>query len=356
MASVGLDFTQITPDNGAVREVNKLVFLEVLQADRIGTLLDIHRNVYNGDKLGLIGEFGLLGLKSTGCSPEYGNDAINTDEKTWDIEAWQIAEQLCYADVEDTLVKYTLESGTAIADMTANDYLDEIVVPRLELALMKMYIRIAFFSDKNADTTANGGVLKVGVNKNYFNLIDGIFKQLYDGVTAGTTPRVTISANAEATKTAQINNINSQAVDVLNDMIANAKPALRQASDQIIYVTQSFATGLEAQLLSSYYGSELQWTSLFNGIRETTYRGITIRVVPMFDEIIQNYEGTSSAYNLPHRAIYTTQKNLALGVNGTDEFATLDIFFDRTTRLNHIYATDKMGALVLDDDLVVVAF
>lgn len=356
MASVGLDFSNITPDNGAVREVNKLVFKEVLQADRIGSLLDIHRNVYNGDKLDLIGEFGLLGLKGTGCSPEYGNDAIATEEKTWDIEAWQIAEALCYADVESTLVKYTLESGTNIADMTANDYLDEVVVPRLELALMKMYIRIAFFGDTDADTTANGGILKVGVNKNYFTLIDGIFKQLYAGVTAGDTPRVTISANAELTKSAQINNINSQAVDVLNDMIANAKPALRQASDQIIYVTQSFATGLEAQLLSSYYGSELQWQSLYGGIRETTYRGITIRVVPMFDEIIQSYEGTATAYNLPHRAIYTTKRNLALGVTGRDEFADLDIFFDRTTRLNHIYATDKIGAMVIDETMAVIAY
>lgn len=356
MASVGLDFTQITPDNGAVREVNKLVFLEVLQADRIGTLLDIHKDVYNGDKLGLIGEFGLLGKAGDGCSPTYGNDAINTDEKTWDIKAWQVAEQLCYEDVEATLVKYTLENGTNIADMTANEYLDEVIVPRLELALMKMYIRIAFFGDKNADTTANGGVLKVGTDKNYFTLINGIFKQLYAGVTAGTTKRVVIEANSEDTIAEQMNAISSQACDVLDDMITNASPRLRQASNQVILVTQSFATGFETQLLKTYYGSELHWNDLFSGIRETTYRGIKIRVVPMFDEIIQNYEGTATAYNLPHRAIYTTEQNLALGVTGTDEFAKLDIFFDRTTRLNHIFATDKMGAMVVDESMAVIAY
>ena len=356
MASVGLDFTQITPDNGAVREVNKLVFLEVLQADRIGTLLDIHRNVFSGDKLGLIGEFGLLGKEGQGCSPEYGNDAINTAEKEWEIKAWQVAEQLCYEDVENTLVKYTLENGTNIADMTANDYLDEIVVPRLELALMKMFIRIAFFADKDAENVSDGGIIKDGVDVDYFNLIDGIWKQIYAGVTAGTTPRVTISANAEATKADQINAISSQAVDVLDDMIASASPRLRQASNQVILVTQSFATGFEAQLLKTYYGSELQWKSLFAGIRETTYRGIKIRVVPMFDEIIQNYEGTATAYNLPHRALYTTEQNLALGVNGTDEFSQLDIFFERKERLNYIFATDKMGAMVIDESMAVVAY
>lgn len=356
MASVGLDFNNITPDNGAVREISRLVFKEVLQADRIGSLLNIFRRVYNGDKLGIIGEFGLLGKAGVGCSPEYGNDAIDTTEKTWDIKAWEIAEQLCYKDVEDTLVKYTLNSGTEIGDMTANDYLDEVVVPRLELALMKMYIRLAFFGDKAAKTTADGGVLKVGVDPAYFTLIDGIFKQIFASVTAGTTPRVTIAANSEATKAAQINNFTAQAVDVLNDMIAIAAPRLRQSSEQIIYITQSFATALEANLLKDYYGSELQWQDLFAGIRETTYRGIRIRVVPMWDEIIQSYEGTATAFNLPHRAIYTTERNLALGVNGTDEFAELDIFFNRDERLNKIYATDKMGAMVVDESMAVVAY
>ena len=356
MASVGLDFSQITPDNGAVREVSKLIFKDVLSADRIGSLFNVFRRVYNGDKLGLVGEFGLLGTANAGCSPSWGNDAISTEEKTWDIAAWQIAEALCWADVESTLVKYTLENGSDIADMTANDYLDEVILPRLELAIMKMYIRLAYFADKNADTTANGGVLKVGVDKKYFNLTNGIWKQLYSIVSGDATKRVTIAANAEATKSAQMAAISQQAVDTLNDMITAASPALRQASDQVIYVTQSLADGLEEQLLSSFYGSELHWESLFNGIRQTTYRGIKVRVMPMWDEIIQSYEGTATAFNLPHRAIYTTERNLALGVTGTDEFASLRISFDETTLLNHIYATDKMGSLVLDSNMVVVGY
>lgn len=356
MASIGLDFTQITPDNGAVREVNKLVFKDVLSAERIGTLLNIFPRVFNGDKLGLVGEFGLLGKAGAGCSPVYGNDAINTAEKVWDIKAWEIAEQLCYKDIEDTLVKYTLESGTNIGDLTANDYLDEIIVPRLELAMMKMYIRIAFFGDTAAKTVTNGGVIKDTVNPAYFTLTDGIFKQLYAGVTAGTTKRVTIQANSEATIAAQLAAINSEARTALDNMIAAASPRLRQASDQVIYVTQAFATGFEAQLLSNCCGSDLAWTALFNGIRETTYRGIRIRVVPMFDEIIQSYEGNGTAYNLPFRAIYTTERNLALGVNGTDEFAELDIFFNRDERLNKIYATDKMGAMVIDESMAVIGY
>ena len=356
MASVGLNFSQIIPDNGAVREISKLIFKDVLTAERIGSLVNIIRGVYNGDKLGIVGEFGLLGTANTGCNPTWGNDAIATSEKTWDIGAWQIAEQLCWADVENTLVKYTLNNGSDIVDLTPNDYLDEIVVPRLELAIMKMYIRLAFFGDKNASDVGNGGVITNASDVPYFTLIDGYFKQLFAGVTAGTTPRVTITANTQTTKAAQKSGIASEAVDVLDAMINSASPTLRQQSDQIIYVTQSFADGLEAQLLKTYYGSELHWKDLFAGIREASYRGIRIRVIPMLDEIIQGYEGTATAFNAPHRAIYTTERNLALGVNGTDDFAGLRISFDETTLLNHIYATDKLGAMVVDEAMAVIAY
>jgi hypothetical protein len=240
--------------------------------------------------------------------------------------------------------------------MTANDYLDEIVVPRLELAIMKMYIRIAFFGDTAAETVTDGGVIKDTVNPAYFTLTDGIFKQLFTSVTAGTTPHVTIAANSEATIAAQLAAINSEARTALDNMIAAANPALRQASDQVIYVTQAFASGLEAQLLANCCGSDLAWTALFGGIRETTYRGIRLRVVPQWDEIIQSYEGDGTAYNLPFRAIYTTERNLALGVNGTDEFAGLRITFDPVTLYNYIYATDKMGALVLDNKMAVIGY
>lgn len=356
MASSGLYFTNITPDNGAVRDLNKLIFKDVLSVDRIGRILNVFPRVFNGDKLDVIGEFGLLGKADTGCSPTYATDTIATTEKTWDIASWLIAEKICWADLEGTLVKYALNTGTDIADLDGNVYLENIVLPRLELAIYKMLMRLAFFADKSADTTANAGVLKVGTDKTYFTLTDGIWKQIYSIVSGDAARRVTIAANAEDTIAEQMNNIQSQAVDVLNDLINGAKPALRQAEDQVIYLTQSLADALEVQLLSTYYGSDLHWQDLFGGIREGRYRGIKLRVMPIWDEIIQTYEGTATAYNLPHRAIYTTERNLALGINGASEFDGVDVFFDRTTQLNHIIARDKMGALVVANDLIQVAY
>ena len=356
MASSGLYFSNITPPNGAVLDLNKLVFKDVLSVERIGRILNVFPRTFDGDKLDVIGEFGLLGKASQGCSPTYATDTIATTEKTWSVKEWEIAESICYKDLEGTLVKYALNTGTAIDDITSNVYLENIVMPRLELAIYKMLMRIAFFGDTAAKTTANGGVLLIGTDPDYFKVTDGYWKQIFSIVSGDASRRVTITANAESTKADQMNDIQSQAISVLNDLINGAKPALRQAEDQVIYMTQSLADALEVQLLTSYYGSDLHWQDLFGGIREGRYRGIKVRVMPIWDEIIQSYEGTSTAYNLPHRAIYTTERNLALGVTGTDAFEDIDVFFDQTTRLNHIFAKDKMGALVVANDLIQVAY
>lgn len=356
MASTGLNFNNITPPNGAVRDLNELVFKDVLSAERLGSILNVFPRTFDGDKLDVIGEFGLLGKASQGCSPVYGNDTINTTEKTWNVKEWEIAESICYKDLEGTLVKYALNSGTDIDDITSNEYLEQVVLPRLELAIYKMLVRIAFFGDTAAKTTADGGTLLVGTDPAYFKITDGYWKQIFAIVAGDAARRVTIAANAEATKAGQMAGIATTAVATINDLINTAKPALRQAEDQVIYMTQSLADALEVNLLTSFIGSDLHWQDLFGGIREGRYRGVKIRVLPIWDEIIQSYEGTAAAYNLPHRAIYTTERNLALGVTGTSEFKDVDVFFDRTTRLNHIFAKDKVGALVVVDDLIQVAY
>lgn len=358
MASTGLNFTNITPDNGAVRDLSKLVFTSVLKPENIGSLLNVFRGVYNGDKLGIVGEFGLLGKAAQGCSPEYGNDLIATSEKEWDIQEWEIAESLCYKDVEATLVKYAMNTGVNIDDLTDNEYLKEIIMPRLENAIGKMLMRLAWFGDKSAKAATDGGVLGSADYVPYFTVIDGLWKKLFAIGTADSSRVVSIAANAETTKTDQMSGIRESGVatGIFENLIINASPVLRQATNQVIYVTMSLKDALDFDVRANNKGSELQWKSIWGGVQETTFNGIKVVAIPMWDEIIQAYENDGTKYNKPHRAVYTTTDNLLLGVTGTAEFDSMDIWFDQTTRLNHILAKDKMGVLVAQDNLVEVAY
>lgn len=353
-----IDFNNLTPDNGAIRDLSHILLTDIVSPERLGRLFNIFTGVYNGDKMGVIGEFGLVGVAETGCSPEYSDTKLATAEKTWDIAGIQIAESICYADLLNTFVKYDLNSKED--DELRNAYLENIVLPRLRTAISKAFFRVAFFGDKQAANVADGGVLKAGVAPKFFNLTDGFWKQLVAITTADNSKRVTIAANAEATYADQRAAITASGVatGIIDAVIAAGAPALRGADEQVIYVTLAFKDALDADLKKNYPGSDLHWEEIFAGIRETTYNGITLRAVPQLDEIIQGYESNAAGtgYNNPYRVIYTTKSNLLLGVNGVEVLEDVDIIFDRKERKNYYYAKDRVGALVADDNLVVVGF
>lgn len=179
MASTGLDFAKLTPDNGAVRDLRELIFLSVMDVDQLGALFNFLPNQEHGKKVGMIGEFGMLGKASTGCLPSFNQSVLAASEKTWDIAEWQISEQICYTDLRGTLAKVAMRTKTQVADLTGTQYIDEILEPRLSLAIRKMLMRFAWFGDKAADTVTNGGVLLDTVDKGYFTLIDGFWKRLF---------------------------------------------------------------------------------------------------------------------------------------------------------------------------------
>lgn len=358
MASAGLNFANITPDNGAVRDMSQIIMANVLSPEQLGDIFNIFPRVFNGDKLAIIGEFGLLGKASQGCKPEYGTDAIGTAQKVWDMEEWEIAEGICYKDLEETFVKYLLRTKTAIADATDNDYIDGIIRPRLETALYKMMFRLAWFGDKAAAGTTDGGVLTAGTDPDYFNLLNGLWKQLFTIGTASAARVTPIAANSQASYAAQKAAIltSGAATSVINNMIMSAPAKLRGASNQVIFISLGLKDALDFDLQANNKGSELQWQSLFAGIQETTYQGIRMVALPMWDEIIQTYEDSGTAYNLPYRAVYTTRENLLLGLGGDNDIADIRIWFDETDQMNYILAKDKLGALVAQDDLLQLAY
>lgn len=360
MASTGLNFSNLTPDNGAVRDLRKLIFLAVLGADQLGALVNVLPGQRHGAKAGFVGEFGLIGKASAKCNPEFGNDAITTSEKTWDIPEWEVAEKICYADLEGTLAQVAMKTGTDIADLTGSDYVDHVVMPRLELAIRKMLMRFVWFGDKSAANVADGGVIKAGVSPDFFKVTDGLWKRMYAIVTADSNRHTTIAANAETSWASQkaAMKVAGVATGIMDSIIEDAPLVLRQQPNGVIYITQAFKDVLDADIKKNNKGSEMHWESLFDGIKKGSYNGIDVVVIPFWDEIIQGYEATSNSgqYNKPFRAIYTVKDNLLAGVESESELADIAIWFNRDEQVNKIHAKDKIGTLVAQDDLVQVAY
>ena len=352
----GLNFSGLTPKNGAIRELAELIFLEVAQDNQLGELVTFMLGQETGAKLGFVGKPGLLGKAGEGCNPTYDKNLVETSEKAWAFKEWVIAEAICYKDLEGTVAEHYANNGTDVADLTDTEYMNTIVRPILEQAIVDLMIRFIFFGDVDAL-----GTLKEGVDATHFNLIDGIWKQLFQGVASGKTVRVPVAANDGATINAQYEAMKAAgaATGVLNELIIRTPMKLRKMADRRFITTQAFADMLSLDIQSDNKGSDLQWESIFAGIQRTTYQGITYLAVPQFDEIIQEYlknETNANAYDKPFRVIYTSKGNLRAGSKSKERLANLSVTFDDVTRQNYIYASDTIDAKVVAEEYAAVAY
>ena len=295
MASTGLNFANLTPDDGAVKDLKRLIFLAVTDPESLGKIFNFLPKQKHGEKVGFIGEFGMVGKASQGCNPTFGTSVIATSEKEWDIHEWEVAEKICYKDLEGTVAQVAMRTKTNIADLTGTEYTDYILAPRLELAIRKMLMRYAWFGDKAADTVTDGGNLLDSIDPAYFTLVDGFWKRLFTLAAATPDRRTTCAANAATTFAEQKAAMrqNYAAVDFLDALISDASTVLRQANGQLIYITQALKDALDADLKRNNKGSELQWTALFDGITETNYNGVQMLAIPFLDEIIKGCETVS---------------------------------------------------------------
>lgn len=358
MASTGLNFSALTPSNGALQSLSELLFNKVLGEERLAQVFNVIFGAEHGKKVGFIGEFGLVGKAAQGCEPEYNNSQIETSEKTWDLGEWGVYEKICYKDLIGTLAQVAMRRGAKIADLTGTEYIDDIVYPRLELAIYKMLMRFAWFGDKNADNVTDGGVITNGVDPAFFTVTDGFWKRFFAIASADSARRVNIAANAEATfalqKSAILNT--GVATSILDNLIMGASADLRQGENQVIFVTQSLKDALSRDIRNNNTGSELQWRAIFDGITESQYDGIRLVAMPLWDSIIQAYESTGTAWNKPHRAVYTTTNNLLVGIDNYTDFAELNVFFDEKSELNLLKSKGALGTLVAQDNMVQVAY
>lgn len=352
----GINFSGLTPKNGALQELSELIFLELKEQDKLGELVTFMTGQEHGKKLGFVGKSGLLGKKATGCNPTYDKNLTSVSEKAWNLQEWAIAEQICYKELENTIAEHIAANGTDAADLTDSDYMDLVVRPILEQAIRDLVIRFVFFGDTEAE-----GTLKDGVDAANFNLIDGIWKQLFQGVAAGKTHRVAIDANTKTDVAAQYEAMKQPgaATGVLNDLIIHTPMKLRTVTDRVFIVTQAFADMLSLDIQNNNKGSDLQWEAVFAGIQKTKYQGVTVIAVPQFDEIIQEYLKNSTnaaAYDKPFRVIYGAKGNFRAGTKSKETMADLRVSFDDVTLNNYIYAADTIGALVLAEEYASVAY
>lgn len=365
MASTGYndikDFTVCEED---IRDLRELVRLTNLDYGSITEILTVEFGVWNGKSTGYLGRMGMVGKNKEMCRPDWDATPIKTSKGVWELGPAMITEEICADDFIDTIVKWSMNTGTEKADMSNGDYMNIVIEPALVEAQEDMVWRIAMHAETDAQLVSAGGHISnqvdgVATNLEFFNMTDGIWKRLFEAVPTTSPKYVQIAANQETTKAAQMNAIlaDGVATGIFDRLIYGADARLLQQGDKMIVCTWQLASALERDIEAGNKGSELQWEHIFNGqLAATRYRGMTIIAVPKLDEMIQRYNDAGDTFFLPHRAWFASKRQMRLGFEGDSILANLDIWFSRDDQVTRILARDEMGTAIIEPDLVSAAY
>jgi hypothetical protein len=214
----------------------------------------------------------------------------------------------------------------------------------------------------NTVTVNEGGYITEDVDPEYFDIIDGLFKQLRGLVAEDNTRGVTITANSQDSKTGQMTYMTpDRAYTLLSDMWYKAPIKLRQMKADTnvenrpkFLVTQSIADAYEQYLIGK--GIDRTYVNLVEGVQVLSFLGVPVVPMAIWDEMIQAYNDLGDTYFKPHRALLTTKSVLAVGTpNGEREFGEFDIWYDKTSRKNYILLKDKLDAKIANPDHFIYA-
>ena len=220
-----------------------------------------------------------------------------------------------------------------------------------------------YYSKDTVNTVAvvDGGLITPGLDPTYFDVIDGLFKQLEAAVTGG-AKTVTIAANSEASKAAQLSALTPDAAyAALSAAYFKLDPKVRNASNKLgdtgsnpkvrFLVTQTIADAYQQYLIGK--NLESTYHNLVDGVKALSIFGVDVIPMPVWDEMIQGYFDNGTTYYKPHRIVLAEQENLAVGLPSDEVLTEVDVWYEKKERVNYMRATDQIDAKLLNDKRIV---
>lgn len=343
-----------------IRNINELVYEGIATLPELSAIHTMYDGIVYDKEIGFLTGGGLVGKKGQGCDPETQDFNIATRKVTWAPKEWEVFIDECAEDLKATMVVYAMNKGTRVDDLTDTDYM-AIVVEVLIDALKEFFYRIIWFGDTDAtnyavvEGVANGGLITAGVDTEYFDVIDGLFKQLETAVANNASLGVTISANAQNTKSAQLSGLSADnAYQLLSDMYYKSNTRMRQDKANLRFlVTQSIADKYEQYLTGK--GISETYKNLVDGIQALSFNGIPVIPMPVWDTMIQSYQDLGTKFNKPHRALLCSKAVLAVGTPSASAYGEVDLWYDKTNRKNYVLVKDKIDAKLVNDKMIVYA-
>ena len=344
----------------AVQSMSDLIKKEAFTYGDLMQLVTLVPDVSYAKKIGFLGKLAAIGKTKSGttCTLNTVTATVPTTESTWDPTEWDTRLVLCKDDIEGTIAMKTLKNGVESFDLTGTDYIKAFTDALIE-AINEMYFRMVWVSDTDAAGTDDSpaGYITAGADLDLVNMIDGLWKRARTAIATDTTQHIDIPANDEITTVAQDAAFTTAlALTYSKNLFFNAPLRIRNKMKRdgyIAYCTQAYFD----KLLSNFQTFDLESMrkTLEDGAEALMINGIPFVAVPEWDEMIETYEDQGAYYRDPFRCIVYAKNNALVGVPSVSTWGEFDAFYDRTDKKVYIDLDDKIDALFLQSDMIMVA-
>ena len=348
MANFNFDNVTLSPKE--VQELSAIIFETAFKNPALAEMHDIVEGIDMKTQILLMSSMGLQGKAANGtCTPEDSDAGIVATQKYWENNQIDIRIPYCAKELPELLKAFGMKQNKY--DVEGSEEI-KMIATRLLEAIDEAILRLTWFGDKDAKNVSAGGTIKNGVDVDYFNSVDGLWKQIFVGVTAGDIKRATIASNTGSTYSTQELQA-GVALSTLRQVYNQSDTRLKNHPDGKFIVTQTvydnFLDRLEDAGLSAV-GS----LAINDGVM--TYRGKKIIVADFMDRVISSYQDNGTKYNLPSRIVYTVSSNIPLGTLDQNEFKDLSVWYDKTDRKVYTENIFSLDAKVLEPYFISVAY
>lgn len=352
----------LTFNGEEIKALSEAIFEQVFAKPEATLFHDFVGGIKAKKQIAILGRIeGLTGKGTGSCNPTSDTNTIGMSEKFWNPETVSTRLTSCWTDLKESFFIYGTNNGIAKADLTSTDYMN-FLEERMSDALQEEVLRIIWFSDVDAaDVNASPpGVLTAGTDADYFNKIDGLWKQLF-AIAAADANRLTSGLDTRnggvsfaAQEFVAADTTNRVVTNTLQNMRYGADYRLRGMSNLMYVVTQSVSDQYERELTEANVAFTTE--RLENGMMSLSSGGITVVSFEFWDRIIRAYESDGTKYNLPHRAVLLVKENTKVGTEDVSNLSEMAAIYDPVTKLNHIDTQYAIDAKIIEDYLVQVAY
>ncbi len=365
MADTTLDWGNLTLNSEEARDTSDIIFKEAFLSPEIEMIHDIQTDVDMDKFIPIFGRMGLTGKAHAGSCERNAEDAtIPVSQKQWTPKLISGNLTVCADDLPALFKAWRRNSPTRDSWENINDEYMAFIEERTLESIKLSVIRHAEFGNTNAspigDATGDQ-TLTVGIDKTYFNVIDGMWQQLE--ADAALAPnnlgyRATIAENALASKALQLALGNTTALDTMRDIYENIAPEAFEGQKLKFQITRSLFNNWMAFLEDKSLVFTLTQAETKGVTDKYTYRGIPIEVRYDWDRTIRAYYDNGTTYHLPHRILLSDNSNIPVGTRDSESLSSFSSKFidNGVSEKHYIKYAYNIDCKVLEEDKLAYGF